>query len=107
MRATINDASETLRAALHDLAGDAQNLIESMGEEGAEKYRIAIKRLQRNVEKARDSLGDYQESAIRRARRAARAANRLAHDHPWETAAVGAAIGAAIGAVVAILLTRQ
>jgi ElaB/YqjD/DUF883 family membrane-anchored ribosome-binding protein len=107
MKEMIRDASEGMRAALHDVLTDAEELLESMGNEGADKYASAVTRLQRNVRRARDELGDYQETMARRARRAVRMADEMAHEHPWETAAVAAAIGAAIGALVAILLTKK
>jgi ElaB/YqjD/DUF883 family membrane-anchored ribosome-binding protein len=96
-----------IKDSLHHVLSEAQTLIDTMGEEGAEKYRTAITRLDGTIRRAREDLSDYQASLIRRTRRAARAANDMAHDHPWHTAGAAFAAGAATGALVAILLTRR
>jgi ElaB/YqjD/DUF883 family membrane-anchored ribosome-binding protein len=105
----MNDVniSDDIRTSVHDVLSDAQELIDTIGKEGADKYSATIGRLQGNIDRARERVGDYQHSLIRRSRRAARAANDVAHEHPWAIAGTSVAIGVLIGAIVATALTQR
>lgn len=105
----MNDVniSDDIRTSVHDVLSDAQELIDAIGKDGADKYSAAIGRLQSNMDRARERIGDYQSSLIRRSRRAARAADDVAHEHPWALASTSVAIGALIGAIVATVLTQR
>jgi ElaB/YqjD/DUF883 family membrane-anchored ribosome-binding protein len=45
--------------------------------------------------RARERLVDVERETAYRARRAARQADRYAHDHPWQVAGIGIALGVA------------
>ena len=105
----MNDVnvSDDVRTSMHDVLSDAQALIDAIGKDGADKYNAAIARLQGNIDRARERVGDYQHTLIRRSRRAVRAADDVAHEHPWALAGSSVALGALIGAIVAVVLTQR
>ncbi len=88
LRAVIADAEELL-ALTKDQAGDS-----------AARLR---ERVQERLLRARDRLGDLQDSAFERARAAGVAADDYVHEQPWQAVGIAAGVGVLIG----LLLGRR
>ena len=85
LRAVIADAEELL-ALTKDQAG-----------EGAARLR---ERVQARLLRARDRLGDLQDSALERARAAGLAADDYVHERPWQAVGIAAGVGVLIGLLI-------
>ncbi|MEO5733094.1 MAG: DUF883 family protein [Rubrivivax sp.] len=93
---------EKLIADLRLVVSDAESLLKLTAEEIGESAIGLRNRLQERLSEAKTNVVDMQASARERAARATRATDEYAHEHPWQSMAVGAVIGVLIGA----LLTR-
>lgn len=98
------DASmERVTQALRRVVADAAALLEAGGERLGEARGAAASRLAH----ARDRLVDIEREAAYRARRAARAADRHAHEHPWQVAGIGIALAVAVALAACLIVESR
>jgi len=101
-----HSASETFSSTQHELeklVTDLRGLISSRDLDSVPEIRALRQRLDDGMQVVRDSTVRAAQEAARQAKDAAQAADRYAHDEPWQLA--GAAL--AVGAVVGFLLSRR
>jgi ElaB/YqjD/DUF883 family membrane-anchored ribosome-binding protein len=96
---TTDKLMSDLRAVLED----AEALLSATAGQAGEKIQAARERARETVKVARERLTDAQEEAVKRARAAAKDADRYVHDNPWQ--AVGIAAGIAF--IVGVLVSRR
>lgn len=84
-----------------------EDLLKAAASEAGEKTGDARASVAGRLRSIRSRLADLEDDLAMRARHTARRVDRYAHEHPWETAAVGAAVGAALGALIGVLLTQR
>ena len=104
---TKDQGVERLAAILRHIASRAEELIEAARKDGGERYRTSIRRLERQLRRTQADLDELEETMLRRARSAARAVDRAAHDHPYAAAGTTAIVGAAVGILIGIALARR
>ncbi len=92
---------EKLMADLRTVVTDAEALLKLTADEVGESAIGLRNRLQERLASAKSSAADLHASAMDRARDATRATDEYAHDHPWQSMAVGAICGVLIGALLA------
>ena len=85
-KAVLNDAEELLRHAARD---------------AGEGYNEARVRLEESLKTARAELGTLEKAAVDNAKRAGRATDTYAHNHPWESIGIGAGVGLLLGMLIA------
>lgn len=101
-----HSASETFSSTQHELeklVTDLRGLISSRDLDSVPEIRALRQRLDDGMQVVRDSTVRAAQEAARQAKDAALAADRYAHDEPWQLA--GAAL--AVGAIVGFLLSRR
>ena len=101
-----HSASDTLSSTQHELeklVSDLRGLISSRDLDSVPEIRALRQRLDDGMQVVRESTVRAAQEAARQAKDAAQAADRYAHDEPWQVA--GAAL--AVGAVVGFLLSRR
>ena len=99
--------NDSMRTTLQGLIADGEALLGQLGEKGSRRYRDTVSSFDRQLQQARDSLDDLQQSAMSSARTTIRRADEYARDNPWRTSAGAAATGILIGVLVAFLMTRK
>lgn len=93
----------TTQAELEKLVSDLRGLLASKTLDAVPEIKMLRQRLDDGVQHARESAVRAAQEAAERAKEAALAADRYAHDEPWRVA--GAAL--AVGALVGFLLARR
>jgi ElaB/YqjD/DUF883 family membrane-anchored ribosome-binding protein len=101
------ESSGSIRDTVRDLVSGAEDLLDSLGKEGARRYGSGLQRIRSNLDSVRANLGDYSRSRGRRLRHAARYANDTVHEHPWTSSGSAFVLGAIVGAIVACLMMRR
>ena len=101
--ATADTGREHLAASLRELVAESEELVKHIQRSGGEQLQVARDRFETTLASAREELESMQDSAMRRARRAAKVADETVHEHPY--ASMGAA--AAVGALIGMLITRR
>ena len=81
-KAVIADTEELLKATLADTS---------------ERMKALRPKLEESLRTAKAQLVEAEHAAIERAKAAAAATDRYAHENPWKTAGIAAAIGVVIG----------
>jgi ElaB/YqjD/DUF883 family membrane-anchored ribosome-binding protein len=96
---TTDKLMSDLRAVLED----AEALLTATAGQAGEKIQQARERARETVRVARDRLSASQEEVTRRAREAAKDADKYVRDNPWQ--AVGIAAGVAF--IIGVLVSRR
>lgn len=100
---TIDTTRDQLATSLRALVAESEELVRQIQRSGNEQLHVARDRFETTLASAREELESMQDSAMRRARRAAKVADATVHEHPY--ASMGAA--AAVGALIGMLITRR
>jgi ElaB/YqjD/DUF883 family membrane-anchored ribosome-binding protein len=97
MRQVTTDKLMTdLRAVLED----AEALLTATAGQAGEKIQAARDRAKETVRVARERLVDAQDEVTKRARAAAKDADKYVHDNPWQAVGIAAGIAFIIGVLV-------
>jgi len=96
-------STERLMGDLRAVLEDAESLLTATAGQAGERIQEARDRAKETVRAARERLGETQEEITRRAREAAKDADKYVHDNPWQ--AVGIAAGVAF--VIGLLVSRR
>ena len=106
MHSIVKERPEDLASNLHHLIADSEDLMSSIRKAGGNQYADAMKRIDRDIERAKSQLGDMQQNFAARTRAVRRQADHMVYSHPWETAGAAAAVGTALGIAVGMLVAR-
>lgn len=93
-------ARERVLADLRTLARDAEDLLKATAGDVSEKAKDARARLTAALERARGTCENLQEQTLASARAAAKKADTVIRDHPYESIGVAFGIGLLIGVLV-------
>ena len=96
-------SSDKLMGDLRAVLEDAEALLTATAGQAGERIQKARDRASETVRVARERLADSQEEITRRAREAAKDADKYVHDNPWQ--AVGIAAGVAF--IIGLLVSRR
>lgn len=96
-------ARERVLRDLKTLAHDAEDLLKATAGDLSEKTKAARTRLAGALERAKATGAELQELTITSAKAAAKRADTVIRDHPYES--IGVAFG--IGLLVGVLVTRK
>lgn len=99
--ASVADAKQSLAHNLRRMIDEADHLLAAAADTGDQAFDSARDQFSDQVRRMREQLDDLEETAIYRARRAARAANHTVHEHPYGAMGVAAAVGLLIGFLAA------
>jgi ElaB/YqjD/DUF883 family membrane-anchored ribosome-binding protein len=92
---------DKLLAELRMVVADAEEMLQATVEQqGAPGAAEARRRLQARLQSARERIGQWQETAVERAKEASKATDAYVHEHPWKAIGVAGAVGVLIGALI-------
>ncbi len=98
---TASAKGNGLAANLRHLVDEADHFLQSATEGGDEKIDAMRLKLAQQVREMRAQLDDMEETAVHKARHAARAADLAVHDHPYGAMGIAAAVGLLVGFLAA------
>jgi len=96
-------ARERVRADLESLARDAEDLLKATAGDASEKAKEARTRVVAALERAKATCVHLQEQTVATAKAAAKKADTVIREHPYES--IGVAFG--IGLLIGVLVTRK
>jgi ElaB/YqjD/DUF883 family membrane-anchored ribosome-binding protein len=94
-------AQEGLARNLHQMVDEADRMLKSAAETGDAKFDAVRDKFVEQLRRMRLQLDELQESAVHKARHAARTTDLAVHQHPYSAMGVAAALGLLIGFLVA------
>lgn len=97
---TTETTRDQLASSLRALVAESEELVKHIQRSGNEQMQVARDRFETTLASAREELESIQDSALRRARRAAKVADQAVHDHPYASMGASAAVGALIGMLI-------
>jgi len=96
-------ARERVRADLETLTRDAEDLLKATAGDVSEKVKEARTRVAAAIERAKTTCTQWQEQTVATAKAAAKKADTVVRDHPYES--IGVAFG--VGLLIGVLVTRK
>jgi ElaB/YqjD/DUF883 family membrane-anchored ribosome-binding protein len=90
-----------LANSLRQMIDEADKLLNHAAHSGDEAFDTLRNKFSDQVREMRSQLDEMEETAVYRARRAARAADHTVHEHPYGAMGVAAAVGLLVGLLVA------
>jgi ElaB/YqjD/DUF883 family membrane-anchored ribosome-binding protein len=96
-------ARQRVMADLQNLARDAEDLLKATASDVSEKAKEARARLGVALERAKTTCEHFQEDTIATAKAAAKKADGVIREHPYQ--AIGIAFG--VGLLIGVLATRK
>ena len=97
MTVTTQETREKLAADFKMLTSDAEELLRATAAQTGERAAAARAKLEESMRLTKEKIAEIQGDAIERARAAAKAADEVVHEKPWQSMAVAAAVGFFIG----------
>lgn len=95
------EARQGLAESLRRLVGEADELLAAASATGDKAFDTARDHLTEQLGRLRSELGALEDAAAYGTRKAARAADRTVHEHPYGAMAVAAAVGVLLGFLAA------
>lgn len=89
---------------LQRLIDGTEELVETLRKDGGRQYRHVLRRMERDIARAKSQLDDFNGTLGARTRAVARGTGQLVRAHPWETAAAAALL---VGGAIALLMRRK
>ena len=96
-------ARERFKADLESLTSDAEDLLKATSGDMSEKVKEARTRVAAALERAKTTCVHLQEQTVATAKAAAKKADTVIREHPYES--IGMALG--IGLLIGVLVTRK
>lgn len=94
---------DRLVGRLRDIEADAEAMLRMAQRSGSEQFDATRDKFTSSLHQARRELAALEDAAAYKVRRAARTADRAAHEHPYATAGLAAGVGLLVG----MLLSRR
>ncbi len=91
---------DRLAKDLRVVLADTEELLKATANETGERVKAVRARLQENLQIAKTRVLELEENAVERAKAAAAATDRYAHENPWQTAGLAAGFGLLIGVLI-------
>jgi ElaB/YqjD/DUF883 family membrane-anchored ribosome-binding protein len=92
---------DRIAESLRHMVDEADQLLKSAASAGDQKFDEARGRIEHQLHDLRLQLEDLEATALHRARRAARSADQVVHNHPYGAMGIAAAVGLLVGVLVA------
>lgn len=89
-----------LIADIKVVVADTEELLKATVSDTSERMKALRPKLEESLRTAKAQLVEAEQAAIQKAKAAAAATDRYAHENPWKTAGIAAAIGVLVGVVI-------
>jgi ElaB/YqjD/DUF883 family membrane-anchored ribosome-binding protein len=100
MTSDVGVAKDRLVTDFKAVIADTEELLKATASQSGEQVSAARTRVQETIENTRERLAELQESAVDKARTAARATDQMVHDNPWKAVGIAAGVGFLLGLLV-------
>ncbi len=97
----IGNGKERVATSIRQMIDEADHLLKAAVDSGDQKFDEARSRLAHQLREMRMQIDELEETAVHRARQAARRADQTVHAHPYGAMGIAAAAGLLIGMLVA------
>jgi len=97
----IANAKEGFAHSLRHMVDEADDFLKAAAQSGDEKFDAVRGQFVEQVRQMRAQLDELEDSAIQKARHAARTTNEAVHSHPYGAIGIAAAAGLLIGFLAA------
>lgn len=97
---TVHASRDKLAQDFRVVIADAEELVKATAEQTGERVKSVRSRLEQTLLDAREGAADFERQAVERARAAAQATDRYAHEKPWQTAGIVAGVALVIGLLI-------
>ena len=92
--------SQKLISDVRTVVADADELLRVTASEAGERVKALRPKLEESMRVAKARLAEMEQAAIEKAKAAAAATDRYAHENPWKTAGIAAGVGVLVGLVI-------
>jgi ElaB/YqjD/DUF883 family membrane-anchored ribosome-binding protein len=99
----LAESRDKLVSELKSITKDAEELLQTAGDQAASGYESARTRFRSTLSNARENWGTAQDRLVSGSKDAMENADRYVQDNPWQAVGIGAAAGLLIG----LLLSRK
>ncbi|MBK8063424.1 MAG: DUF883 domain-containing protein [Betaproteobacteria bacterium] len=89
-----------LIADIKTVVADTEELLKATAADTSERMKALRPKLEESLRAAKAQMLEAEQLAIEKAKAAAAATDRYAHENPWKTAGIAAAIGVLVGVVI-------
>jgi ElaB/YqjD/DUF883 family membrane-anchored ribosome-binding protein len=90
-----------LAHSLRHMVDEAEQLLRNAADSGDERLDAMRAKFEHQLKRMRVQLDELEDTAVHKARQAARSADQAVHAHPYTAIGAAAAVGALIGLLVA------
>lgn len=94
-------ARDRLAHSLQQMVDEADHLLKNAQRTGSEQFAAAREKFETQLRHAKAELSDLEETALRNAKRAARATDHAVHEHPYTAMGLAAGVGLLVGLLIA------
>lgn len=98
---TEQSARDRLAHSLQQMVNEADHLLKNAQRTGTEQFTAAREKFETQLRHAKAELGELEETALRNAKRAARATDHAVHEHPYTAMGLAAGVGLLVGLLIA------
>jgi ElaB/YqjD/DUF883 family membrane-anchored ribosome-binding protein len=79
---------------------DTEELLKATANQTGERIAAARARMEESLAATKKQLAELEENAIEKTKAAARAADQLVHENPWQSAGIAAGVGFLLGMLI-------
>lgn len=97
---TVDLSREKLAQDFRAVVADSEELVKATAQDTGERIKNVRARLEHTLQSARTRAVELERQTVERARAAAQATDRYAHEKPWQTAGIAAGVGLIIGLLI-------
>lgn len=98
-RDTLADGG--LAHSLRHMVDEAERLLRTAADSGDQRFEAMRAKFGHQLERMRVQLDELEDTAVHKARQAARATDQAVHSHPYSAMGAAAAVGVLVGLLVA------
>jgi ElaB/YqjD/DUF883 family membrane-anchored ribosome-binding protein len=101
MRSSTNSQGSPIARDIQNVVTDAQELLKTVQTEGESRLTDVRARVQTQLDSARQSLGELQQTVVDGGKAAMNTTDAYVRGNPWRAVGISAAAGALIGFLIA------
>lgn len=97
---SIKDGRDNLSSGLKSVMQDAQDLVDTTGDQVDDRFKVAREKLKAAIQTAKDELPKATKKAVEKSKQAAHVTDEYVGGNPWKAVGLAAAIGLLVGVVI-------
>ncbi len=82
------------------VVNDTEELLKATANQTGDRITAARARMEESLAATKKQLAELEESAIEKTKAAARAADQMVHENPWQSAGIAAGVGFLLGMLI-------